>query len=185
MTSKIDLRADLQKRRQVFVKKRKSSLINLPSQLWSRLSVDLQNFQSIAGYVSLRGEPDIMSLLSQVAVGKRTGLPFLDESGAVMTFRSWSPGEALEKSSFGFCQPSPDAALFIPDAIFVPLVGFDRALNRLGHGKGHYDRALASLPRAFKIGIGWSVQEAAAIPADPWDVLLDAVLTEREWIERG
>ena len=72
-----------------------------------------------------------------------------------------------------------------PDVILLPLIGFDRALNRLGQGAGYYDRACAALPDARRIGLAWNVQEWPALPADPWDVPLDAVATQREWIGRS
>ncbi len=40
------------------------------------------------------------------------------------------------------------------------------------------------MENAIAIGVAWSVQEAALLVADPWDVPLDAVLTEKEWICR-
>jgi 5-formyltetrahydrofolate cyclo-ligase len=56
-------------------------------------------------------------------------------------------------------------------------------MRRLGQGAGFYDRAFARLPAARRIGLAWSAQEADALPADPWDVPLHAVATEKEWIE--
>ena len=44
------------------------------------------------------------------------------------------------------------------------------------------DRAFARYPDAVKVGVAWSAQELGMVPDDPWDVPLDAVLTEREWI---
>jgi 5-formyltetrahydrofolate cyclo-ligase len=55
---------------------------------------------------------------------------------------------------------------------------------RLGQGAGHYDRALSVLDNCTSIGVAWSVQQANILPTDPWDVPLDAVLTERSWIIR-
>ena len=55
---------------------------------------------------------------------------------------------------------------------------------RLGQGAGHYDRALSLLDSAFIVGIAWSAQEAPLLPADPWDIPLNAVLTEKAWISR-
>jgi 5-formyltetrahydrofolate cyclo-ligase len=65
-----------------------------------------------------------------------------------------------------------------PDVILTPLIGFDRRLNRLGQGAGHYDRAFARYENAWRVGVAWSVQEVPAIPADIWDVPLHAIITE-------
>jgi 5-formyltetrahydrofolate cyclo-ligase len=74
-------------------------------------------------------------------------------------------------------QPEARSPVVEPDLILVPLVAIDRAGNRLGRGKGHYDAALSRLRRggARLIGLGWSMQLLNEdIPADPWDVPLDA-----------
>jgi 5-formyltetrahydrofolate cyclo-ligase len=70
--------------------------------------------------------------------------------------------------------------------VLVPLVLADRHGTRIGHGKGHYDRALSHLRASgpiLAIGLSWEEQLAnTRIPADPWDVALDAIATPREWI---
>ena len=71
--------------------------------------------------------------------------------------------------------------------VLVPLVLADRRGTRIGHGKGHYDRALSHLREGgrpvFTIGLGWDARSVdEPIPADPWDITLDAVATPEEWI---
>ena len=64
----------------------------------------------------------------------------------------------------------------------MPLVGFDKTGNRLGMGKGYYDRTFAENSPFFRrprlIGLAHSIQEATLIP-NLWDVPLDAVFTEK------
>ena len=79
-------------------------------------------------------------------------------------------------------QPRATADVVVPDVVLVPLVVFDSRLMRLGQGAGHYDRALSVLENASAIGIAWSVQHAPAIDADPWDVPMDSILTEKSWM---
>jgi 5-formyltetrahydrofolate cyclo-ligase len=68
-----------------------------------------------------------------------------------------------------------------------PVVAFDRTGTRLGHGKGHYDRALAGLAarglRPQIVGIAFAAQEVEVIPAEPHDVRLDWIVTERETLD--
>jgi 5-formyltetrahydrofolate cyclo-ligase len=64
----------------------------------------------------------------------------------------------------------------------VPLIAFDRNGHRLGYGAGYYDRFLSCNPHMFKIGIGFSCQEVEPIPADPRDVRMDVIVTEKEVI---
>ncbi len=66
--------------------------------------------------------------------------------------------------------------------MLLPLVAWDRTGTRLGMGSGWYDRTLArDTIRASRVGVGWALQEADALPRDDWDLPLDAVVTERGW----
>lgn len=69
-----------------------------------------------------------------------------------------------------------------PTVLFVPLVAFDRDGNRLGYGKGYYDKALAKLAVIRTIGLAYSWQEIAALPTAKHDVPLHQIWTEREVI---
>ena len=102
-----------------------------------------------------------------------------------MDFAAWTPDEdMLVPGPSRILQPGFDAEAVTPDVAFVPLVGFDAALNRLGQGAGHYDRALEILPDTLKIGLAWSVQQVDHIPAQSWDVPLDLIVTEQRIFER-
>jgi len=138
----------------------------------------------VAGYWPFGGEADDRPLLHYAeARGKTIALPRFALGVCVMTFHSWVPAQMLETSR-GYAMPLENAPQSDPDLILTPLIGFDRALNRLGQGQGHYDRAFLAYPSAIKVGIAWSAQEVAHIPTEPHDIPLDAVLTELEWITR-
>ena len=73
------------------------------------------------------------------------------------------------------------------DVILLPLLGFDASGTRLGQGGGHYDRALAFARRGRRplfVGYGYSAQQCDALPREPHDVRLDAVITEKglQWL---
>jgi 5-formyltetrahydrofolate cyclo-ligase len=88
---------------------------------------------------------------------------------------------ALEPARFGLSVPPAAAGEVDPDVILVPLAGFDRRGHRLGYGAGHYDRALARLIAArprLVLGLAYAAQAVDAVPAEPHDRRLDAVLTE-------
>jgi 5-formyltetrahydrofolate cyclo-ligase len=135
--------------------------------------------QSVAYYRPMGGEPDPLPLLNKFA--GVTALPALSTADPVMTFRRWSHRDPLVVSSWGGQQPADTATAIIPDLIFVPVLGFDDACNRIGQGGGHYDRYLAAHPHAARIGIAWEVQCVDRITAQPWDVPMDAILTETEF----
>lgn len=180
MRDKNYFRNELRIRRKAFA--RQHELFDPVSVAHGTLMCSLASSDVIAGYAALTAEPDIFPILESLRdAGKTIALPAMVESSDAMVFRSWRAGVPLTRSAHGFRQPPDDAPPLTPDVIFVPVVGFDRHYNRLGHGKGHFDRALADRPSAFKIGVAWSVQEVPDLPIDPWDVPLDAILTEREW----
>jgi 5,10-methenyltetrahydrofolate synthetase len=67
-----------------------------------------------------------------------------------------------------------------PDALLIPLVGYDTAGYRLGYGGGYYDRTLATVvPRALRIGVGYDDTELATIYPQPHDLPMNAIVTER------
>ena len=182
MNDKQSLRFQLRKRRKTYEKDHlfwSDSINFLPLPL--RLAID--GARIVAGYVKTGSEVDASFLLDVSAkAGKLIALPWLADRNAMLVFREWAPGQALETAPFGFQQPSADSPICIPDLILAPLVGFDRALNRLGQGAGHYDRIFAETPSSLRVGLAWSIQECENLTVEPWDVPLDAILTEKEWI---
>ena len=168
-SDKAQLRAELRAWRAA----KPSSSFTPPSELRAAIG----EARCVAAYVARGGEPDVLPLLGDAA---SACLPRIGDDNQ-MQFHHWQPQDPLETWR-GCSQPVSDAAAAEPDLILVPLLGFDRAGNRLGQGGGHYDRALASHAHARKIGIGWAAQERDHLPTEPHDVLLDAIATEREWI---
>lgn len=65
------------------------------------------------------------------------------------------------------------------DVIIVPLVGFDEKCNRLGHGKGYYDRFLKN-SRTLKIGLAFEAQKLDEIVTNENDIKLDYIITEKD-----
>ncbi|MFL6863601.1 MAG: 5-formyltetrahydrofolate cyclo-ligase [Allosphingosinicella sp.] len=138
----------------------------------------------IAGYHPMRDEIGPQAILGRLGEGQRAALPwFLDRDSRMI----WREAPALKPSPWGMLQPSPHAEALAPDTVLVPLVLADRRGTRIGHGKGHYDRALAHLRASgpvLTIGLAWAPQIAEArIAPDPWDVPLDAIATPDEWID--
>lgn len=112
--------------------------------------------------------------------GHGIALPrFASEDGA-MEFRAHSDPHNesdLEAGPFGLKQPDAKSGVVVPDVLFVPLVGFTEGLARLGQGGGHYDRWLAEHPGSMAIGLAWDAQRVDALPTEPHDMALDAVVT--------
>lgn len=139
--------------------------------------------KTVAAYVAVGAEVDPLALLRfAYDAGCKTALPHVVSKVSPMRFLAWSPGDQLEQGPFQLLQPNAVSEVVTPEIILVPLIAFDRKLSRLGQGAGHYDRALSRMENSIAIGVAWSVQEAELLVTDPWDVPLDAVLTEKEWI---
>lgn len=186
MTSKAELRISLKRDRQAFANK--SNIQKLFDHNAARIEHLLTPAALIAGYVSFGSEVSPAAILAAAeARGAALALPHITARGAAMTFKRWDSHAPLQRAAFGFDQPAPTEDDAAPDVILVPLVGFDRQMNRLGQGAGHYDRIFSIFYSALRIGLAWSCQEITHIPTDSWDVPLDAVLTEKEWIvgEKG
>ena len=133
----------------------------------------------VATYSPIGSEADPSQLAAAAAErGCRLALPHVVDRAAPIRFIAWEPGTPLITGPFSLRQPDPEGEEVAPDVILTPLVGFDRRLNRLGQGAGHYDRAFARYEDAWRVGVAWSIQEVPAIPADIWDVPLQAVITE-------
>ncbi len=176
MTDKLALRARLRAVRDGFAPQ---APIGLSAAFVARLRPGL----IVASYRPLGSEADPAPLADAArAAGCTLALPHVTKRAAPLRFLSWDPSHPLERGAFGLLQPVADAPEVSPDIILTPLVGFDDAGNRLGQGAGHYDRALAANPDAWRVGIAWSVQRVAALPADPWDMPLHAIATESDWI---
>ncbi|MET4896691.1 5-formyltetrahydrofolate cyclo-ligase [Sphingomonadaceae bacterium jetA1] len=138
---------------------------------------------TVAAYRPLGAEADPMLWVeAALHAGAALALPHVVDRASPLRFLAWEDGQDLSVGAFGLHQPAPDAPERTPDIILTPLVGFDRRGNRLGQGAGHYDRAFAAHPDAWRVGIAWGIQEVEALTPDPWDVPLHAIATETEWI---
>ena len=160
-----DVRAELE---------RKLAEIVLPHLIGARI---------VGLYHPLKDEISPYPILERLGAGQRAALPWFLDRDARMIFRA---APASEPSPWGVLQPPATAEALAPDLVLVPLVAADRRGARIGHGKGHYDRALANLRDGgtiVTIGLAWEPQILdIPIPADPWDVPLDYVATPKDWI---
>lgn len=90
----------------------------------------------------------------------------------------------LQKGAYGILEPSSDAPSFTSDfdLIIIPGVGFDARGNRLGQGKGYYDRLIKDHPRARLLGLAFDFQIIDAIPTDLHDKPVQRIITEKQLI---
>jgi len=180
--SKSDLRAAALARREALSDEQRADAAEAMAQ--RKLPFEIVPGMVISGYSPIRNEIDPVPLMRKLASqGARLALPAVMARGKSLAFRAWSPDDRLMLGALGIPEPSPAAAEVIPDFMLVPLAAFDRQGHRIGYGAGHYDFTLAHLRKAkviTAIGTAFAVQEIKAVPAQPHDVALDYVLTEKK-----
>jgi len=149
---------------------------------------------TVLTFLSMPHELDTSAVISAArAKGKRVAVPRIE--GDDLRFLVL-PRDAvtLPRDRWGIPEPDPswqalDLARAARVLVTAPGLAFDRRCNRLGRGRGYYDRFLASARAAAKsitvIGICLSEQLVVAVPHDDHDQVLDAVVTEAETILPG
>lgn len=143
----------------------------------------------VAGFWPLTDEPDLVALYQQwhesaVVVT----LPVMQKADQTLQFHRWHPEMPMQRAGFGVQEP-PETEPLLPDVILVPTLGFTPSADRLGYGKGFYDRTLAGFARVnhrpTTIGVAWD--NANLHELDPTyraashDHPLDAIITPSNW----
>jgi 5-formyltetrahydrofolate cyclo-ligase len=145
----------------------------------------------VAVYLAMPGEADLSDAITRArSAGVRLYVPQItSRRRRGMVFAPLPAAGILRPNFFGIREPAAARRTRIAplqlDAILLPLVGFDRAGNRLGMGAGYYDRALARLARPDRrwcrprlIGVAYACQETDDIVPTRRDVPLQQVVTE-------
>ena len=99
-----------------------------------------------------------------------------------MDFYHWSVEQPLSINQYGIPEPITNKVLY-PSILLVPLVAFDKRLNRIGYGGGFYDRYIKKIKKKKKIitiGLAYSFQKIRNVPINKYDTKLDFILTEKK-----
>jgi len=147
----------------------------------------------IAFYLPNDGEIDPRPLMLEAQRrGKATYLPVLNAWPRTrMVFQRIMPNERLRPNLFGIAEPAfrpnRQRRIWTLDLVLMPLVGFDEHGGRLGMGGGFYDRSLAYRGRRKNghkptlLGLAHECQKVDRLPLEPWDVSLQATVTDQSW----
>ncbi len=186
--SKSSLRAGLRRQRQDLSRAQQRQAAVALARLVSRQPFFLRA-RRLALYLANDGELDPLFLLELAAAAhKSTYLPVLDPlARRFLYFQRWQPNQPLSPNRYGIPEPRSRRGFHAPpwtlDIVFLPLVGFDDRGNRLGMGGGFYDRTFdpgrGAGRRPLLVGLAHDFQQVDALPADPWDVPLDIIATDR------
>ncbi|MGH8207797.1 MAG: 5-formyltetrahydrofolate cyclo-ligase [Steroidobacteraceae bacterium] len=133
----------------------------------------------LAGYWPIRREFNVLPVLRDCAErGIQVALPVILVKNEPLEFRQWTPGAPMQIGVYDIPFPA-EGSVVRPDALLIPMVGFDAAGYRLGYGGGYYDRTVASLaPRPLLIGVSYDLGRLESIRPLSHDIRMDHVITE-------
>ncbi|MDA9071525.1 5-formyltetrahydrofolate cyclo-ligase [Candidatus Pelagibacter sp.] len=135
----------------------------------------------IGGYYPVNFEIDDLELLKKLEKKKfEISLPVIKKNFQ-MDFYKWSFSNPLKINKYGIPEPEIKNIVY-PDILLIPLVAFDKNLNRLGYGGGYYDRLISKLSKKkkiIKIGLAFTVQKIDKIPISVYDKKLDYIVTNK------
>lgn len=140
------------------------------------------NASCVALYHAIPGEVQTAGFIEKWYKKKKILLPVIE--GNDLKLLPYTGTDDLKAGAFGILEPTSvnettDEKKI--DLIIIPGVAFDRQRNRLGRGKGYYDRLLSTLT-VPKIGICFGFQLENKIPTEPFDKRMDYIITENEII---
>lgn len=141
--------------------------------------VDLKKYATLGIYWPMRGEIDVRDIARKhVEAGGAVALPVVVEKGAPVEFWNWKPGMRMRRGVWNIPIPL-EREVLTPEALIVPLVGFDGSLYRLGYGGGYYDRTLAAVARRpFCVGFGFAEARLPSIFPQPHDIPMDVIVVD-------
>lgn len=129
-------------------------------------------------YASMAEEVDTIKLMTKWSHTKQFLLPVV--KGDNLVIKELDAIEAMQSSSFGILEPTGKEFQDFQtiDLILIPGLAFDKNGGRIGFGRGFYDRLLKNptLVNVPKWGLAFKAQIVEAVPMEPHDVMLDAVL---------
>ncbi len=152
-------------------------------QLWQQLQQlsQLVTATDVMLFHSLHDEADTLPLLEMWHKNKQLWLPAV--VGNDIEIRPYNASCAMAVGAYGINEPITEAHTTLPKGAvaIVPAVAFDRCGNRLGRGKGYYDRFLADY-EVVKIGVALDFQLYNQLPTHPHDIAMDIIVTPSEVI---
>jgi 5-formyltetrahydrofolate cyclo-ligase len=157
-------------------------------ELCERLASQMQSARAVLFFAPLPDELDVWPLLETFAAqGKLCALPFFDPATQAYSARQVKdPARETVVGKFGVREPAPACAP-VPlnqfDLVLVPGVAFDRRGNRLGRGRGFYDRLLKEAS-GIKCGVGYNHQLVENVPMEPHDAQVDFIVMPASCLRR-
>jgi 5-formyltetrahydrofolate cyclo-ligase len=127
-------------------------------------------------------EVDVLKILKVEYFKKFNFLLPIIQKNKSMEFYKWKHNEILYVNKYGIPEPTKTIKI-IPSIMLVPLLAFDKDKNRLGYGKGYYDKYLFKYIKTHKhiltVGIAFSFQKYNKLPVNKKDFKLNFIITEK------
>ncbi len=177
--------------RQIYIQKRKSidnKQILDEAIVKNLLQSDLfNNAKSVFCFVSLKNEISTDSIINTaLEQGKTVAVPYCVDNNGFMEFYRINSMSELKICSFGIREPDITKCCKFDNydnaVCIVPAVCFDKKGNRIGYGKGYYDRFLRKFT-SYSIGLCYNDYILDNIPADSYDMQVDYIITENGIID--
>lgn len=135
-------------------------------------------FNSFLCYFSIRSEVYTALLIEELyRINRTVYLPIV--KGDEIFTGLYKGNESLIRGAFGVREPAECANTEFIDVAVVPGTAFDRRLNRVGYGRGYYDRLLKKSRTGIIVGFAFECQVVDNICAEPHDVSVDLLITEK------
>ena len=134
-------------------------------------------------YYPINYEVNVLNISKLIKKNKIKTLLPVNKSENEMKFVKWEQLDPLKVNNFGMLEPCLQTKPLTPDIMLVPLLAYDSENNRLGYGKGFYDRYLSKFLRNKKkiitIGVAFLFQKYSKLPVSKLDIKLNYILTEK------
>ncbi len=173
--------------RKQYFKKRKASYFQINEKFFKPLEIIVKKKKkntkiNISLYYPSSHEADVLQIFKNENFKDCCFLLPVIEKKNSMSFYEWKRGDILRLNEYGIPEPFKSKNL-TPDIILVPLLAFDSYKNRIGYGKGYYDKYLKHLQKKkhnfITIGIAFSFQKYNKLPTINNDFKLDYIITEK------
>ncbi len=143
------------------------------------------NIKKLGFYYPINYEVNLIPVVLKIRIKDlKIFLPVVEKENK-MNFKLWKTYEPFCVNRFGILEPNRKNKKGKPQMILVPLLAYDKNKNRLGYGRGFYDRFLNKISNKkniISVGVAYSFQQAKTIPSERHDKKLDYILTEKSII---
>lgn len=144
------------------------------------LKLDIFNAKTFFIYSSFKNEVDTSKIINFLASKTKTITYPLTVGDTMYSVKPLSNN--FIKDKFGVLVPKEYEIISDVDVAFIPLIACDKNKNRIGFGKGYYDKFLSG-KNILKIGLSFDFQVIDHIPSNSWDVKLDLIITNKQIIK--